>query len=48
MTPTNLDININEYGGRAAIEAVQRANAMLDKGALDAKALWLRVLRAVR
>ena len=35
-------------GGEATIEAAQRADAMLDKGDLDGKAVWLRVLKAVR
>ena len=39
---------ICERGETAAIEAAQRADAMRDKGDLDGKAVWLRVLKAVR
>ena len=39
---------IREHGDQASIEAAQRADAMLDKGDLDGKTVWLRVLRAVR
>ena len=35
------------FGQRLAVPA-QRADAMLDKGDLDGKAVWLRVLKAVR
>ena len=39
---------IRERGETAAIEAAQRADAMLDNGDLDGKAVWLRVFKAVR
>ena len=39
---------INEHGDQATIKAAQCADAMLDKGDLDGKALSLRLLRAVR
>ena len=47
---TDLDIYrtdnllIREHGGQAAIEAAQRADAMLDKGDLHGKAAWRKVL----
>jgi hypothetical protein len=38
---------IREHGGDAALEAAERADAMLEPGDLEGKALWLRVLNAV-
>jgi hypothetical protein len=38
---------IRECGEDAALEAAQRADAMLERGDVEGKALWLRVLRAV-
>jgi hypothetical protein len=51
---TDLDIYrtanllIGEHGDQAAIEAAQRADARLEKGDMNGKMVWLRVLRAVR
>ena len=39
---------IRERGDRTTVEAAQCADAMLDKGNLDGKTVWLRVLKAVR
>ncbi len=38
---------INQYGKDAQIHSTKRASAMLDKGDLDAYAVWKRILRAV-
>ncbi len=38
---------INQYGKDAPIHSTKRASAMLDKGDLDAYAVWKRILRAV-
>ncbi len=52
MTP-DLDIYraanviIERYGKDAQIHSTKRASAMLDKGDLDAYAVWNRILRAV-
>ena len=53
MTP-DLDIYrtasvlVKHYGEDAAIEAAQRADAMLEKGSLDGQRVWKRVLVAVK
>ncbi len=50
---TDLDIYrsakllIDQHGDEAPIHVAMRADAMLDKGDLDGKAVWLRVLKAV-
>ncbi len=52
MTP-DLDIYraanviIERYGKDAQIHSTKRASAMLDKGDMDAYAMWKRILRAV-
>jgi hypothetical protein len=38
---------IREYGDQANIEAAQRANALLEKGDLQAQSDWARVAAAV-
>ncbi len=38
---------IKQYGEDAPIHSTKRASAMLDKGDLDAYAVWKRILRAV-
>ncbi len=49
---SDLDINrtanvlIPEHGEDAALGAVQRADAMLEKGCLDGQRVWKRVLAA--
>ena len=50
---TDLDIYrtanvpIREHGDSAALEAAQRADAMLEKGDVKGCATWKRVLKAV-
>ena len=38
---------IREHGDGAALEAAQRADAMLEKGDMDGAAVWRRIVRAV-
>ena len=38
---------IKRYGKDAQIYSTKRASAMLDKGDMDAYAMWKRILRAV-
>ena len=51
---TELDIYrtanvlIREHGEDAALEAAQRADAMLETGSLDGQRVWKRVLAAVK
>ncbi len=40
-------IHIREHGEDAALEAAQRADAMLEKGDLEGLAVWKRIVRAV-
>ena len=49
-TPTARPISvlIREHGEDAALEAAQRADAMLEKGSLDGQRVWKRVLAAVK
>ncbi len=53
MTP-DLDIYrtanvlVKHYGEDAALEATQRADAMLEKGYLDGQRVWKRVLKAIK
>ncbi len=50
---SNLDIYrpasalIREHGQDAALEAAQRADAMLERGDMEGAAVWNRVLRTV-
>ena len=39
---------IREHGEDAALEDAQRADALLDKGSLDAQQVWKRLLAAVK
>jgi hypothetical protein len=39
---------IREHGEDAALEAAQRADAMLEEGYLDGQRVWKRVLAAVK
>ncbi len=41
------NVLIRDHGEDADLEAAQRADAMLEKGDMKGKAVWLRVLRAV-
>ena len=49
----NLDIYraahelIKYYGDEAPIHAAMQADAMLEKGDLDGRAAWMRILKAV-
>ncbi len=51
--PTDLDIYrsakllIDQHGQDAALEAVKRADELLDAGDLDGQATWLRIRKAV-
>ena len=38
---------IKQYGKDAQIHSTKRASAMLDKGDLDAYAVWKRILKAI-
>ena len=38
---------VDKYGAEAPIHAAMKADAMLDKGDMDGRAVWLRVVRAV-
>ena len=42
------NLMIRGHGEDASTEAAMRADQMLDKGDFDGKAVWLRVLGAVR
>ncbi len=39
---------MRERGEDAVIEAAMRADAQLDKGDMDGRAVWLRVLAAIK
>ena len=41
------NVLIREHGEDAALEAAQRADAMLEKGAIDGQRVWKRVLKAI-
>ena len=42
------NVLIREHGEDAALEAAQRADAMLEKGTLDGQRVWKRVLAAIK
>ncbi len=42
------NVLIREHGEDAALEAAQRADAMLEKGAIDGQRVWKRVLKAIK
>ncbi len=42
------NVLVKHYGKDAALEAAQRADAMLEKGCLDGQRVWKRVLAAVK
>ena len=50
---TDLDIYrtaklfVDKHGAEAPIHAAMKADAMLDKGDMDGKAVWLRVVKAI-
>ncbi len=39
---------IEQHGDDASIHAAQEADACLEKGDLDGKAVWMRVIRAIK
>ena len=43
----SAQVLIRERGAAAALEAAQRADAMLEKGDLAGQAVWKRIVRAV-
>ncbi|MFQ5882730.1 MAG: hypothetical protein ACE5I9_09720 [Candidatus Methylomirabilales bacterium] len=49
---TDLDIYraanelIKQHGDKAAIHAAMRADAMLDAGGMEGRAVWLRIVKA--
>ncbi len=43
----SANVLIREHGEDAALEAAQRADAMLAKGDLEGQAVWKRIVRAV-
>jgi hypothetical protein len=42
------NVLVKHYGEDAALEATQRADAMLEKGYLDGQRVWKRVLKAIK
>jgi len=42
------NVLVKHYGEDADLEAAQRADAMLEKGAIDGQRVWKRVLAAVK
>ncbi len=38
---------IDQHGEDASLEAAMRADAMLEKGDLDGKQAWVRIMKAV-
>ncbi len=42
------NVLVKHYGKDAALEAAQRADAMLEKGSLDGHQVWKRVLATVK
>ena len=43
----SASVLIREHGTGAALEAAQRADAMLERGDMDGCAVWKRILAAV-
>ncbi len=43
----SANVLIREHGEDAALEAAQRADAMLEKGSLDGQRVWKRVWKRV-
>ncbi len=43
----SANVLVTRHGQDAPIHAAMRADAMLDKGDMDAHAVWKRILRAV-
>ncbi len=38
---------VDKHGAEAPIHAAMKADAMLDKGDMDGRAVWLRVIKAI-
>ncbi len=52
MTPyldiyRSADLIVQQHGAEAPIEAAMHADAMLAKGDLDTRAVWLRIVKAI-
>ena len=43
-----IQVLIREHGAGAALEAAQRADAMLERGDLEGVAVWKRIVKAVK
>ena len=43
----SASVLLSRYGASASLHAANRADAMLDKGDLDGRAVWLRIHEAV-
>lgn len=43
----SANVLIRDHGADAPIHAAQHADAMLDRGDMDGRAVWLRILAAV-
>ncbi len=43
----SANVLIRDLGDGAALEAAQRADAMLEKGDMDGAAVWRRIVKAV-
>ncbi len=39
---------VDRHGDEASIHAAMRVDAMLDKGDMEGRAVWLRILQAIR
>ena len=47
-TYRTANVLVKHYGEDAALEAAQRADAILEKGSVDGQRVWKRVLAAVK
>jgi len=43
----SANLMVREHGEDAALEAAQRADAMLERGDMDGCAVWKRILKAI-
>jgi len=41
------NVMVKRYGEGAALEATHRADAMLEKGDMDGRRVWKRILKAI-
>lgn len=44
----SANVLIKEYGNEATVFAAMQADACLERGDLDSKATWLRVIEAIK